>query len=217
MPAGYEPYCPLCGIYYGIDPHTGQYNHHLCLGKIEHYPSQEIRDAVTEPFPGEGTEIAVSDKRRPQRRPEWDEIWMGFAHTLAKRSTCRRAAVGCVIVSFDNSIVMSLGYNGGAKGLNNDCLSDEPGKCGHLHAEINALIKLNYRDAAPKRVYTTTSPCYGCSVALVNAGVKEVVFDTLYRDSTGLGLLVQAGIAIRQFPEKGLPERYLQEQQDGQP
>ena len=207
MPAGYEPYCPLCKTYYGTDPHTGLYNSHTCPMLL----------SLVQTFPVNDDDIVTCDKRRPQRRPEWDEIWMEFAHTLAKRSTCRRLAVGCVVVSFDSSLVLGLGYNGGAKGQNNDCLSDEPGKCGHLHAEINALIKTNYRDAAPKRVYITTSPCYSCSVALVNANVQEVVFDTLYRDTTGLGLLAQAGIAVRQFPEKGLPERYLQEQQDGQP
>lgn len=144
-------------------------------------------------------------------RPSWDSIWMDFATHLSLRSTCRRASVGCVVVADDNSIVLGLGYNGGPKGLNNDCLSDEPGKCGHLHAEINCLIKTNYRDASPKKVYLTLSPCYNCSVALINAGVQEVIYRDEYRDLTGPALLSQAGIQVRQFPEKRLPERYLHE------
>jgi dCMP deaminase len=150
-----------------------------------------------------------------EARPSWDYIWMTFAQMLAERSTCDRLAVGCVVVSFDNSIVLGLGYNGGPKGLNNECLSAIPGQCGHLHAEINALIKTNYRDASPKKVYLTTSPCYGCSVALVNAGVQEVIFKELYRDQSGLALLAKAGIGLRQFPEEGFPERYLSVDEDG--
>lgn len=133
-------------------------------------------------------------------RPSWDSIWMGFAETIAQRSTCTRAEVGCVIVSDDNSLVLGLGYNGGAKGQQNSCISDEPGKCGHLHAEINALIKTNYRDGSVKKAYITTSPCYNCAVALVNAGIAEVIFRVAYRDQTGVALLSNAGVKVRQLP-----------------
>lgn len=81
-------------------------------------------------------------------RPSFDDIYMRFTIDLARRSTCSRSRVGCIIVSEENDMPLSIGYNGGAKGEFNECLSSEPGKCGHLHAEINAIIKLNYRDAA---------------------------------------------------------------------
>jgi dCMP deaminase len=122
---------------------------------------------------------------------------MDFATHLSLRSTCRRASVGCVVVSDDNSIVLGLGYNGGPRGLNNDCLSDVPGQCGHLHAEINCLIKTNFRDSSRKKMYLTMSPCYNCSVAIINAGIQEVIFKTAYRDQTGPALLSQAGILVR--------------------
>ena len=140
-------------------------------------------------------------------RPSWDEIWMEFAERLSQRSTCRRLSVGCVVVSADNSAVLGMGYNGGPKGLNNECLSGEPGKCGHLHAEINALIKTNYRDAAFKRVYITTEPCYPCAVALVNANVGEVIYKHEYRSHEGVALLGQAKIPVRRFPPQGLSAR----------
>ena len=117
--------------------------------------------------------------------------------------------MGCVIVSMDSSTVLGLGYNGGPKGLNNDCLSDEPGKCGHLHAEINALIKATYRDAAAKKAYLTLSPCYNCAVALINFGIKEVIFKTLYRDPAGVKVLEAAGVKVRQFDPERIPERDL--------
>jgi len=148
-------------------------------------------------------------------RPRWDDIWMEFAERLAQRSTCKRLSVGCVIVAMDNSIVLGLGYNGGAKGQNNECLSEEPGKCGHLHAEINALIKANYHHAAQKKVYLTNSPCYTCSVALVNANISEVIYKHEYRDLTGVLLLRKAGIAVRRLSDPGLSTRDLYLDENG--
>lgn len=133
------------------------------------------------------------------RRPGWDDIYMRFASVLSERSTCDRLKVGCVIVSEDNNKVLSLGYNGGPAKVSNGCLSSEPGKCGHLHAEINALIKLDYNDPCRKKAYVTTQPCYMCAVALVNAKVSEVIYQEAYRLTDGLKLLTDAGIAVRQY------------------
>ncbi len=126
---------------------------------------------------------------------------MTMAETLARRSSCSRLSVGCVVVSSDNTRVLALGYNGGARGLKNECLSNEPGACGHLHAEVNALLKLDAQQGVWARLmYVTTSPCYMCAVAIVNAEVDEVVYANEYRDRAGLDLLEQAGIRTRQFP-----------------
>lgn len=133
-------------------------------------------------------------------RPSWDSLWMDFAFRLARRSTCSRASVGCVVISEDNHRVLAVGYNGGAKGVFNACRSDEPGQCGHLHAEINALIKLDYNEPANKKVYVTMMPCFNCAVALVNAEVSEVIFSHTYRKTDGVELLEQAGIKVRRHP-----------------
>ena len=133
-------------------------------------------------------------------RPSWDDVWSDLAASLARRSTCRRTNVGCVVVTLDNCRVLSVGYNGGAKGLDNDCLSNEPGACGHLHAEINALLKMNYNEAAPKKMYVTVSPCRQCAVAIVNAGISEVVYSQEYRLRDGLDLLEKADVKVRRLP-----------------
>ena len=169
-----------------------------------------FRMEVLEPPPPSKNVILVNIMR-----PSWDVIWMNFAEGLALRSTCRRSSVGCVVVSDDNTAVLGLGYNGGPKGLNNDCLSDEPGKCGHLHAEINALIKATYRDAAKKKAYLTLSPCYNCAVALINFGINEVIFKTQYRDPAGIHVLVKAGVKVRLFDQERVPERDLYINKDG--
>lgn len=134
-------------------------------------------------------------------RPTFDQIYCNLASSLALRSTCSRLQVGCVIVSSDDERVLSIGYNGGAKGVFNDCLSQIPGQCGHAHAEINALVKLNYNDPCGKKLYVTTSPCFNCAVLIVNAGISEVIYIDEYRNREGLGLLEKAGIKTRKFAE----------------
>lgn len=142
-------------------------------------------------------------------RPDFDSIWMDLALNLAARSTCTRAHVGCVVVTSDNHRILAIGYNGGAKGVFNECLSDEAGKCGHLHAEINALVKANYSDVSEKKIYVTTVPCFACSVAIVNAGIKEVFYHNDYRDHAGLELLQKAGIKVSKVTPNGLPPRVV--------
>lgn len=137
--------------------------------------------------------------RETQNRPDWDTIWMTFVHHLAQRSSCYRAQVGCVVVTEDNHRVLAVGYNGGPKGLLNGCVSDEPGKCGCLHAEMNALLKMDYNEPAGKKAYVTMMPCYNCSVGLVNAGIQEVIYRASYRDESGVRLLEKAGIKVWQY------------------
>ena len=73
-------------------------------------------------------------------RPRFEEIYMKMAKLMAERSTCVRLHVGTVITSTDFRKVLSVGYNGNASGLHNGCDSTEPGKCGCLHSEENAVI-----------------------------------------------------------------------------
>lgn len=89
-----------------------------------------------------------------------------------------------------------MGYNGGPKGLRNECLSDEPGHCGHIHAEVNALLKMDYNDPAEKHMYVTVSPCYMCAVATINAGISKVTYLESYRSLSGLELLCEAGVDV---------------------
>ena len=61
-------------------------------------------------------------------RPEWNQIWMDFAHSIARRSYDPRFQVGSVVVTDDNSQVLAIGYNGDHRGGPNEVDSDEPGK-----------------------------------------------------------------------------------------
>ena len=129
-------------------------------------------------------------------RPEWNQIWMDFAHSIARRSYDPRFQVGSVVVTDDNSQVLAIGYNGDHRGGPNEVDSDEPGKSGFIHAEINALIKMDYNNPKPKKMYLTLSPCIQCARAIINGGIKNVFFDVSYRDLSGIELLKQNGVEV---------------------
>tara|TARA_B100000161_G_C33304309_1_gene304295 strand:+ start:136 stop:552 length:417 start_codon:yes stop_codon:yes gene_type:complete len=132
-------------------------------------------------------------------RPTWDKIWMQMAETIAQRSHHPTFKVGALIVTSDNTQVLSLGYNGNAKGMSNVPQSDKPGCSGLLHAEINALLKLDYNNPKDKVMYLTLSPCQNCAMAIINSGIKKVVYKEKYRDETGIKLLKSANIKVERL------------------
>ena len=132
-------------------------------------------------------------------RPSWDKIWMQMAETIAQRSHHPTFKVGALIVTSDNTQVLSLGYNGRAAGMSNVPKSEEPGCSGLLHAEINALLKLDYNNPKDKVMYLTLSPCENCAIAIINSGIKKVVYKTQYRDDSGIKLLKSKGVEINQI------------------
>lgn len=133
-------------------------------------------------------------------RPRMEDIWMNVAENLASRSTCDRLSVGAVITSFEFERVYSVGYNGGARGQSNKCESKQAGMCGHLHAEINALIKCQVYDPA-KVMFITHQPCRVCAKAIVNSGFAMVIYKHPYRDVSSIGILKQAYIDVIKISE----------------
>lgn len=132
------------------------------------------------------------------KRPTWDDVWIKTAGIIAERSYDPRHRVGCVIVSEDNTQVLAVGYNGNYSGGPNSVESDLPGESGMLHAEINALLKLDYNNPKKKKLYVTLSPCRMCAKAIVNAGIDEVIYRDEYRDTSSLDILSSAGVQSRQ-------------------
>ena len=134
-----------------------------------------------------------------QMRPEWDEVWMATAVLISKRSYDPRHQVGAVVVSDDNTQVLAVGYNGNFSGGPNEVESENPGESGLIHAEINALLKLDYNNPKKKIMYVTLSPCKMCAKAIVNAGIDEVVYREEYRDTTGVDILKTSNISVRKI------------------
>ena len=133
------------------------------------------------------------------KRPDWDSIWMDVALTIAKRSHHPDFKVGAIVVTSDNTQVLAIGYNGNASGMKNCIESDVPGESGLIHAEINALLKLDYNNPKVKKMYLTLSPCEYCAKCIVNSGISEVVYLESYRDLSGVNILNDAEIACRKY------------------
>lgn len=128
-------------------------------------------------------------------RPTFEQIYLQLAKSLSQRSTCHRLKVGCVITSEDYSRVYGIGYNGNAKGLPNGCSRDVPGNCGCLHAEENALLKVNVDPTVPKIAFCTHQPCEYCAKRFINkGGFTTIYYIEPYRLTDGLDALKAAGI-----------------------
>ena len=133
-------------------------------------------------------------------RPSFQSIYLNLAFTLAKRSTCSRLQVGTVITSTDFRKVLAVGYNGNATGLHNGCDREEPGNCGCLHSEENAVINCDAPRMIEKYVFVTHLPCVQCAKRLINLGnVKAVFYGQDYRIKDSIQLLNSVGIRVEQL------------------
>ena len=133
-------------------------------------------------------------------RPSFQKIYLDLAHTLSARSTCHRLQVGTVITSTDFRKVLAVGYNGNATGLHNGCDREDPGNCGCLHSEENAVINCDSPRMVEKLVFVTHLPCVQCAKRLINLGnVKKIYYDQDYRLRDSLDLLRSVGIQIEQL------------------
>lgn len=130
-----------------------------------------------------------------QKQELLDRRYLRMAAIWAENSYCRRRKVGAIIVK--NQMIISDGYNGTPAGFENVC-EDESGvtKPYVLHAEANAITKVarsnNSSDGAT--LYVTASPCVECSKLIIQAGIRRVVFNELYRLTDGIDLLNRAGV-----------------------
>lgn len=140
-----------------------------------------------------------------RKRPTFQNIYLDLAKTLALRSTCKRLQVGTVITSTDFRKVLAVGYNGNATGLPNCCDRDEPGNCGCLHSEENAVINCDAPRTIEKVVFVTHLPCVACAKRLINLGnVKAIYYGQDYRIRDSLDLLRSVGISVEHLPVENI-------------
>ncbi len=141
----------------------------------------------------------------------WDEYFMGVAMLSAMRSKDSNTQVGACIVSEENKII-SVGYNGMPTGCDDDDMPWEregdpletkyPFVC---HAELNAILNRQAVSLNKSRIYVTLFPCNECAKAIIQSGIKEVIyFDNKYADSDG----VKA--SIKMFEKTGVKYRKLE-------
>lgn len=112
----------------------------------------------------------------------WDEYFMGIALLSSQRSKDPSTQVGACIVSSDNKI-LSVGYNGMPRFCSDDVFpwerDGEPLNTKYMfvcHAELNSILNFPYGSLKDAKIYTTLFPCNECAKALIQAGIKEIVY-----------------------------------------
>ncbi|MCR5284109.1 MAG: dCMP deaminase family protein [Treponema sp.] len=144
----------------------------------------------------------------------WDEYFMGIAALSALRSKDPNSQVGACIVSEDNKI-LSMGYNGFPIGCSDelfpwaregDTLNTKYAYV--VHSELNAI--LNYRGGSLQgtKIYVTLFPCNECAKAIIQAGIKTVIYDSDKYDGTPANivskkLLETAGVKVVKYKKSG--------------
>jgi dCMP deaminase len=124
----------------------------------------------------------------------WDEYFMGVALLSGRRSKDPSTQVGACIVNSQNKIV-GAGYNGLPIGCSDEDFPWEkqgdflntkyPFVC---HAELNAILNNIGMDLTGCRIYTALFPCNECSKAIIQSGIKEVVFLSDKYDGTEVSI-----------------------------
>jgi len=140
----------------------------------------------------------------------WDEYFMGIAMLSALRSKDPSTKVGACIVDSNHKVV-SIGYNGMPVGVPEEELSWNKGEgldskylyvC---HAEFNAILNTRHgTDLKGCTLYVTLFPCNECAKAVIQTGIKEIVYaDNKYKDTVGvqasLKMLNLAGVKLRYY------------------
>lgn len=117
-----------------------------------------------------------------QEHITWDDYFMGVALLSAYRSKDPSTKVGACIVDTENKIV-GVGYNGFPIGCDDKLLPWEregafletkyPYVC---HAELNAILNSISRNLRGCRLYVALFPCHECSKAIIQSGIKEIIY-----------------------------------------
>ncbi len=142
----------------------------------------------------------------------WDTYFMSIAKLSSLRSKDPSTQVGACIVSSDNRI-LSIGYNGAPNGFGDEDFPWEregkPVDTKYMyvcHAELNAILNFrgNKRDLEESKLYASLFPCNECAKAIVQSGIKEVIYlDNKYKDTDSCiasrRLFDTCGVSYREF------------------
>ena len=144
----------------------------------------------------------------------WDEYFMGISILSAQRSKDSNTQVGACIVSPENKI-LSVGYNGMPIGCNDDEMPWEregepldtkyPFVC---HAELNAILNRSTGNLQNSRIYVSLFPCNECAKAIIQSGIKEVIYwEDKYADTdvvkASKKMFQMAGVKMTQYIPTG--------------
>lgn len=145
------------------------------------------------------------------KRPSWDEYFLGLLEPLGSRGTCDRGKSGAVIVSPRNTII-ATGYVGAPPGqphcdevghMMRKVIDEEGNESQHcvrtLHAEENAILQCA-KDGVKLEwatIYCKMVPCWNCAMRILRVGIKRVVAQKRYHaDKLSMELFKNASVEV---------------------
>ena len=143
----------------------------------------------------------------------WDEYFMGVAMLSANRSKDPNTQVGACIVD-ENNVILTTGYNGFPIGCSDDEFpwdrEGEPYDTKYpyvCHAELNAILNNAGASLEGSRIYVALFPCNECAKAIIQCGIKEVVYLSDKYNNTPMNraskrLFNAAGVRLRKLIPK---------------
>ena len=143
-----------------------------------------------------------------------DEYFMGVAMLSAQRSKDPSTQVGACIANRDHKI-LSVGYNGMPTGCSDDVMAWErdgsPLDTKYLyvcHAELNAILNNDGGSLKGAIIYVTLFPCNECAKAIIQSGIREVVYwHDKYADTPAVQaskrMFELAGVTCRTYQPSG--------------
>lgn len=136
------------------------------------------------------------------KRNKYDKAYLRIAKEWSLLSYCQRKKVGAIIVK--DRMIISDGYNGTPSGFDNCCEDENNLTYWHvLHAEANAILKVarSTQSCEGASLYITLSPCKECSKLIHQSGIKRVVYQSGYKDDSGIQFLIKAGVEVVHIPD----------------
>ncbi len=141
----------------------------------------------------------------------WDEYFMGVSLLAAERSKDPNTQVGACIVDSTNRI-LSTGYNGFPYGCSDDEYpwareGGSPSETKYpfvVHAELNAILNAGGKALLGAKIYVGLFPCNECAKAIIQSGIREVVYlSDKYADTeltrVSRKMLTAAGVKLTQL------------------
>lgn len=150
--------------------------------------------------------------RLEMNRLEWEEYFIKITKLVAERSSCLSRQVGAVIVKQNR--ILATGYNGSPSGVKNCCdegtclrkgskSGENLNECMAVHAELNAILQCAKMGVCCEdaTIYVTTYPCVNCMKAIIQSGIRKVVYIESYNSPLTDKLVELSGIKCIQYKE----------------
>lgn len=139
---------------------------------------------------------------------EWNEYFMMLVHAISMKSKDESTHIGALVVD-DSNRILATGYNSFPSGIN-DTVSERqvrPYKYYWFeHAERNCAYSAakNGISLDGATMYTNGVPCVDCGRAIVQSGIKKVVYSEAWNGSNSDHWSEEAKITKELFDEAGI-------------